>query len=70
MSRYRGFSSRQRKVISVLMAAGVAVLMIWQAVRTSRMNECREAGGFWVGRDSRCVMPPGNIILQRGIERS
>jgi hypothetical protein len=70
MSRYRGLSRRNRRVLSVLMAAGVAVLMIWQAVRTHRMNECREAGGVWQGRESRCIMPPGHIILRRGIERS
>jgi hypothetical protein len=62
--------SRQRLVIALMIAAGLAVLMGWQLHREQLVKACLDGGGTWHGARSECGPPSVRPILQRDLRRS
>jgi hypothetical protein len=60
--------SRARLVVTVVIAALLAVLFGWQVHREHLVQACLASGGAWDGRA--CGPPSVRPILRRALDRS
>jgi hypothetical protein len=62
--------SRARILVAVACALALLVLAGWNAQRQRLVARCLEAGGQWVGPQSRCDPDPRRITIQRELRRT